>query len=185
MTHADNFVSPKPGCPYNLSTMKDISGPGPPNPTSNKLLFYSAPSPLISSANTIQHGLTLIRLRVHNSSTQSNLTFSNTKPQPLEGLARQCHGPARPELVAMWQLTGRSHSNEHWSRQKSDKRCWNWCNCSTLTNACDMKMSLKNYASAVRNVMEAKKCAHTCMTDLANQGYRPATYCGYRWGGYD
>jgi len=42
-------------------------------------------SPLNFSANTTKHGLTLPLVHAHNSSTHSNLTSSNTNPQPLLG----------------------------------------------------------------------------------------------------
>jgi len=58
------------------------SAPGPHTPHSNKLLFSLGPAPLNSSASTTKHGLTLLPLHAHNSSTHSNL---NTNPQPLPG----------------------------------------------------------------------------------------------------
>jgi hypothetical protein len=65
-------------------------------PHSNKLLFSLGPAPLNSSANTTKHGLTPPPLHAHNSSTHSNLTFSNTNPQPLPGPYR----PSNPPLPA-------------------------------------------------------------------------------------
>jgi len=61
------------------------SVPGPRTPHSNKLLFSLGPAPLNSSANTTNHGPTPSPLHARNSSTHSNLTFSNTNPQPLPG----------------------------------------------------------------------------------------------------
>jgi len=70
------------------------SAPGPHTPHSNKLLFSLGPAPLNFSANTTKHGLTLPPPHAHNSSTHSNLTFSNTNPQPLPGPYR----PSPPHL---------------------------------------------------------------------------------------
>ena len=53
-------------------------------------------APLNSSANTTKHEPTLPPLHAHNSSTHSNLTFSNTNPQPLPGPYR----PSSPPLPA-------------------------------------------------------------------------------------
>jgi len=72
------------------------SAPGAHTPHSNKLLFSLGPAPLNSSANTTKHGLTLPPLHAHNSSTQSNLTFPNTNPQPLPGP----YCPSPPPLPA-------------------------------------------------------------------------------------
>jgi len=43
------------------------------------------PAPRNSSTNTTKHGPTPPPLHAHNSSTHSNLIFSNTNPQPLPG----------------------------------------------------------------------------------------------------
>jgi len=72
------------------------SAPSPHTPHSNKLLFSLGPGPLNSSANTTKHGLALPPLHAHNSSTHSNLTFSNTNPQPLPG--RYCLLPCQPPV---------------------------------------------------------------------------------------
>jgi len=78
--------SPHPLCTALPAPFADMtSAPGPPTLTSNKQLFSSALFPLSSFANTTKHGPTLPWLCVHNSSTQSNTTFSNTKHQPLPG----------------------------------------------------------------------------------------------------
>jgi len=55
-------------------------------------------SPLNSSANTTKHGLTLPPLHAHNSSTHSNLTFTNTNPQPIPGPYRPHLLPCQPPL---------------------------------------------------------------------------------------
>ena len=72
------------------------SAPGPHTPHSKKLLFSLGPDPLNSSPNTTKHGLTLPPLHAHYSSTHSNLTFSNTNPQPFLGP----YHPSPPPLPA-------------------------------------------------------------------------------------
>jgi len=61
------------------------SAPGPHTLHINRLLFSLGPAPLNSSANTTKHGLTPPPQHAHNSSTHSNLIFSNTNSQPLPG----------------------------------------------------------------------------------------------------
>ena len=77
---------------YDLCSWSSHTGPD-----SNKLPFSLGPVSLNSSANTTKHGLTLLPLHVHNSSTHSNLTFPNTNPQPLPGP----YCPSFPPLSAL------------------------------------------------------------------------------------
>ena len=72
------------------------SAPGPHTPHSNKLLFSLGLAFPNSSANTTKHGLTLPPLHAHNSSTHSNLTFSNFNPLPIPGP----YHPSPPPLSA-------------------------------------------------------------------------------------
>jgi len=61
------------------------------------------PVPPNSSVNTRKHGLTLPLLHAHNSSTHSDLTFSNTNPQPIPG-------PHRPSPASLPAPTLMIHS---------------------------------------------------------------------------
>jgi len=82
-THPPSLTLPSSALPTLFVDMPSAFGPH--TPHSNKLLFSLGPAPLNSSANTTMHGLTLPPLHAHNSSTHSNLTFSNTNPQLLPG----------------------------------------------------------------------------------------------------
>jgi len=95
-THLPSPTLPSSALPALFVDMTSAAGPH--TPHSNKLLFSLShgPAPLNSSANTTKHGLTPPPLHAHNSSTHSNLTFSNTNPQPLQGPYR----PSNPPLLA-------------------------------------------------------------------------------------
>jgi len=82
-THPPSLTLPSSALPVLFVDM--TSAPGPRTPLSNKLLFSLGPAPRNFSANTTKHRPTPPPLNAHNSSTHSNLTFSNTNPQPLPG----------------------------------------------------------------------------------------------------
>jgi len=79
-THPPSLTLPSSALPVLFVDM--TSAPGPRTSHSNKLLFSMGPA---SSANPTKHGPTPPPLHAHNSSTHSNLTFSNNNPQPLPG----------------------------------------------------------------------------------------------------
>jgi len=85
-TYPPSLTLPSSALPAIFVDMTSALGPRTPN--SIKLLFCLGPAPRNSSANTTKHhddGPTAPPLHAHNSSTHSNLTFSNTNPQPLPG----------------------------------------------------------------------------------------------------
>jgi len=90
-----SLILPSLALPAPFADMTSTLGPH--TPHSNKRLFFFGPPPLNSFTNTTKHGLILPQLHAHNSSTHSNLTVSNTNPQPLPGPYRPL--PPLPPLL--------------------------------------------------------------------------------------